>query len=299
MPIFVAVVKDYLKNPPDFEKVVYGIRKMSHSGAYPLSESSRRYWQKKGLLPDPGDTSLIGQRRRRFVDQCFEMGFRPARLMKLKQAAGSEERELHQLTAYSSDSGLLSHDLVIRNGHVMEEPGTGQMLFAFSAPVETQITALQEVRDPLQAIFDDGPDEDHLEARLQAFVTEQPGSLEAWIELGNLLFQKSRYTEAEGCYERARALDGNCAEALYNIAGCHVQKKEYAAAIRAYHMSIQIKPIPEALYSLGLLYLSLNYVGPAIQTLQAVVQSDSGQWAESARQFIEDIEQLSLYGDTE
>lgn len=282
---------------------------MSHSGAYSLSENSRRYWQKKGLLPDPGDTSLIGKRRRRFLDQCFKMGFRPSRLMKLKLAAGSVDRELHQLTVYSFNSVLLSHDLVICKGHVLEEPGTGQMLFAFSAPVQTQITSLKEVspkevslrefRDPLQAIFDDVPDEEQLEARLQAFVTEQPGSIEAWIELGNLLFQKSRYTEAEGCYERALALDGNCAEALYNIAGCHVQKKEYAAAIRAYRMSIQIKPIPEALYSLGLLYLSLNYVGPAIQTLKAVVQSDSGQWADSARQFIEDIEQLSLYGDTE
>jgi hypothetical protein len=57
--------------------------------------------------------------------------------------------------------------------------------------------------------------------------------------------------------------------------------------------------LPEALYSLGLLYLSLNYRDRAIQALQAVMQFSSGEWAESARQLIEDMEQLFFYGDTE
>lgn len=273
------------------------VRTMKPAGPYLLSGSRRRYWQKKGLLPDPDDTSLIGIRRRRFFERCLQMGFRPARLMKLKQAADSIKKELHQLSFYSVNSDPLSQDLVIRSEDCLEEPGTGQLLFAFSEPVKTQITSLKELRDSLNEIL--CGDETQLENRLQDYIARHPDSLEAWMELGNLLFGKSQYVEAEACYERAFAIDSSCAEAMYNIAGCYLKRGKYAAAIRAYKQSIQIRPLPEALYSLGLLYLSLNYRDRAIQALQAVMQFSSGEWAESARQLIEDMEQLFFYGDTE
>lgn len=272
---------------------------MSYSDAYPLSEGSSRYWKKKGLLPDPGDSSLIGKRRRRFLQQCLAMGFRPARLLKLKEAAHHEQKELHQLVVYRSEAGVLSHDLVIQRDSRMEEPGTGQLLFSFSAPMQTEVSVLPNTQDRLQTLFADSPEEEELERRLQQYLDEHPDSPEAWIEMGNLQYRRGRFGDAIRSYEQAHALDGSCAEALYNIAGCHVQREEYAAAIRAYHSCIQIRPLPEAFYSLGLLYLSLNYREPALQAFQAVVQIGEGEWAESARQLIEDIEQLSLYGDAD
>lgn len=255
------------------------------------------YWEKRGLLPAKEDRSLAGLRGRRFVERCLDLGFRPARLMKLRQAAMAESRELHQLCLYGGGERPFTADLLLRQDGSYFEPGTGQQFLPFSV----------ESVAPAPATFPSDPDvtlsrllaaeaESHdLEERLRAFCRMHPAHVGGFIELGNLLFARGDYEESAAFYRRCLEVDPRCAEACYNLAGCHVRKSEFAAAIRTYHRSIRLRPdFPEALYSLGVLYLTLSYRRHARQAFQAVMALGDREWTVPAGRFLRELDQPAL-----
>lgn len=266
-------------------------------GAGTLSPGARAYWERRGLLPGGEDRSLAGLRGRRFVERCLDLGFRPARLLKLRQAAETESRELHQLRLFGGAGQPYMAELVVQEGRSCYEPGTGQQFLPFvGGQVESSVAPFPTDPDTaLERLLVENAGGPDLEERLRAFCHTYPRSIGGCIELGNLLFSRGDYDGAAAVYRRSLELDPECAEACYNLAGCHVRKSEFAAAIRGYHRSVRLRPdFPEALFSLGVLYLTLSYRRHARQAFQAVLALGDDGWATSAGRFLRELDQPPL-----
>lgn len=262
-----------------------------------LSPGARAYWERRGLLPDSGDRTLAGLRGRRFVERCLDLGFRPARLLKLRQAAVAESRELHQLRLFGGAGQPYAAELVVQEDGRCYEPGTGQQFLPFvGGPDEGTVAPFPTDPDAaLERLLAEHAGTPDLEERLRTFCQSYPRSIGARIELGNVLFSREDYDGAAAAYRQSLELDPECAEACYNLAGCHVRKSEFAAAIRGYHRSVRLRPdFPEALYSLGVLYLTLSYRRHARQAFQAVLALGDDRWTPSAGRFLRELDQPPL-----
>jgi len=257
-----------------------------------LSDRQRRYWQRQGLLPEKEDRSVLAERIRRFVDSCLKLGFRPTKLKKIQRQIESKDRMLHHLSVYQSESNLLCSELVFYDTNGVQEAHSTQQLFDFSN-VSSKKGQLISFSPSFDAVYHDSPNDKVLAQRLKDWLRQNPDSIEALIELGNLSFKKKKYDKALAYYQEALQVNDSCAEVVYNMAGCYVEQKQYATAIRLYHQSIALQPLAEAWFGLGLVYLLVGYNKLAISSFQSVVDLGPSDWLATAMQLIEDVQQFN------
>lgn len=258
----------------------------------PLTNRNQVYWQKRGLLPSKQDLSYESRRFHKFIEQCLQLGFKPIRLLKIKQES---EKKLHHLRIYRIDSKSLplTADLVFQKDEKLWLSNGNQQMLNFSIEDFGKLNVI-DANVELIEILNNSHDID-LQKQLTDFLKRQPLNVAAWVELGNLNFEANDYLAAVECYESGIELEPLNAELFFNIANCYVRMNQYAVAIQKYNQSLQIKPdFAEALYSLSMLYITLEKGSQAIQLLRWLAGLGDAQWSQLAIQFIEDIEQQEL-----
>ncbi|MBW7858120.1 MAG: hypothetical protein H3C43_07505 [Leptonema sp. (in: Bacteria)] len=152
-----------------------------------LTKKSQTYWQKKGLLPNSSDQSYQSRRWQKFLDQCLEVGFKPIRLLKIKESLQSE-KELHHLLIYRIDSKSLplTADLVVQEDEKLWLPTDNQQMFNFSNESYGRIDLI-DLNTELVEILNNTQDSE-LQNRLADFLHQHPNHIAACVDLGNLSF---------------------------------------------------------------------------------------------------------------
>jgi tetratricopeptide (TPR) repeat protein len=100
-------------------------------------------------------------------------------------------------------------------------------------------------------------------------------NFEIYTNLGMALSEQGKYEEAISCWQKAIALKPNCLEA-YKLQGEVLEKlKLFEEAIACYSKYLETEKNSEFLYHLGLCYLHLGRLEPAISYFQQAIQVQS------------------------
>lgn len=92
-----------------------------------------------------------------------------------------------------------------------------------------------------QTLLDAGQ-ADQAEALLSEILQGQPDFAEAWNRRAVLYFVQGRYDAAIADCERAIALVPYHFGALHGLGLCHMAQANYAAAIRAFRLALEVQP---------------------------------------------------------
>jgi tetratricopeptide (TPR) repeat protein len=78
--------------------------------------------------------------------------------------------------------------------------------------------------------------------QLQDSVTKDPKNLGAWIELGNMLMDSSRFQEAIDAYRKALYMDRNNVNVRVDMGTCYRNIRQPDKAVEEYRRAIAINP---------------------------------------------------------
>ncbi len=124
------------------------------------------------------------------------------------------------------------------------------------APAEQ--SAAPPVEDAVASPFT--PEE--LEAHVQALkdkIQEEPQNVKNYVDLGNLLFDAGRFTEAIPYYQKALDLDPNQPEVIVDMGVCYFQQENYAKAKELFQQALAIDPNHVyALYNMGIVNIRMG-----------------------------------------
>jgi len=77
---------------------------------------------------------------------------------------------------------------------------------------------------------------------LQDLVRREPGNLDGWIKLGNVLMDNSRFGEAADAYEKALAIDPKNPDVRVDLGTCYRNSKNPLKAVEEYRKAIATNP---------------------------------------------------------
>jgi tetratricopeptide (TPR) repeat protein len=106
------------------------------------------------------------------------------------------------------------------------------------------ITNCQKKEEPkVQLPFPAGPvQRQHEIPLLQELVSKDPKNLDAWIKLGNVLMDSSRFHEAIEAYEKALDLDPKNVDVKVDMGTCYRNTGNPQRAVEEYRSAITINP---------------------------------------------------------
>jgi tetratricopeptide (TPR) repeat protein len=125
--------------------------------------------------------------------------------------------------------------------------------------------------------------------RLQELVRQSPGNLNAWIELGNILMDASRFQEAIDAYQKALEMDKKDVNVRVDMGSCYRNIGRSDRAVEEYRKAIAINPSHlNAHRNLGIvLAFDLKNNKEAIKELEEYLRlAPSAPDAEKMRQLI-------------
>ncbi len=295
------------------------------AGKLKVSPQLLRYWRQIGLLNHPsslkGDFSFIDLIQARFILRCRQKGIS---LQSLRQAVSKQNKDSwHQNLTLHNEKWLLE-----RHQNHFFQLSDGQMVFPFSqkgneladnaqtrgikqgngketgkkAKCHTSgqkrlIYMNQNKRVVLRRLeekYSVSLEEDNLTASeniLLKIRSLAPEHTAAWVELGNIYFEKRELQKAQKCYEHSLELEPECSKSLYNLANLHFQKKQFAVAIRYYHKCLNINPmLHEAYHNLGMLFSQIGLYPEALYYLEVYLSlMPSSELNNGIEQLVEDI----------
>lgn len=77
---------------------------------------------------------------------------------------------------------------------------------------------------------------------LQDIVKKDPGNLNAWISLGNLLMDSSRFNEAVDAYQKALAIDPKNVDVRVDMGTCYRNSGKPDIAVREFRKALELNP---------------------------------------------------------
>lgn len=77
---------------------------------------------------------------------------------------------------------------------------------------------------------------------LQDIVRQDPGNVNAWIQLGNLLMDTSRFGEAVDAYQKALAIDPKNVDVRVDIGTCYRNSGKPELAAQEYRKALELNP---------------------------------------------------------
>jgi tetratricopeptide (TPR) repeat protein len=105
--------------------------------------------------------------------------------------------------------------------------------------------ACQKKEEPRQQYqqFPSGPiiTQDHVRI-LQEAVKKDPKDVKAWIELGNIMMDSSRFAEAIEAYQKALNIDPKNVDVRVDMGTCYRNIGKPDIAVREYRKAIEINP---------------------------------------------------------
>lgn len=131
---------------------------------------------------------------------------------------------------------------------------------------------------------------------LEKKTSQNPGDVNAWIELGNLYFDTDNYDKAITAYNEALGIDPNNANVITDLGVMYRRSGQPEEAVKAFERAIQTDPKHEiARFNKGIVLMhDLNDIDGAIAAWEGLVAvnplavSPSGQ---SVDQIIEQLKQ--------
>ncbi len=256
-------------------------------------------WQRVGLLPRQDDFSfsdLAQMRRLRDLRQT-RISVRSIRsaVEAMQRVAGMED-PLREVAASRHGARL-----VFRHRGALLDPLTQQMSFDFDLPAQRRMSLItgeqpqaQATRDAMRAqeIFqravqmEERPETASLAADLYREVLEIcPRHAPACINLGTLLYNQRRFTEAETFYRLAAEIDPDYALAFFDLGNVLDELRRLPEAIASYTRAIQLVPqYADAHYNLALALERTGERRRALRHWLRYVRLDPvGPWAAHAR----------------
>jgi cytochrome c-type biogenesis protein CcmH/NrfG len=128
---------------------------------------------------------------------------------------------------------------------------------------------------PVQTPMPSGPIQMNQEMQiLQNAVKQDPKNIGAWIKLGNLLMDSTRYSEAIDAYEKALALDPKNVDIRVDMGTCYRRAGRADRAAEEFREAISINPLhPNAHRNLGVvLAFDLNDKKQAIKEFEEFIK---------------------------
>jgi tetratricopeptide (TPR) repeat protein len=207
-------------------------------------------------LRRPGTRALTFQdlvllrNAKRLVDQAIQ----PARVADALRQARARLPAGRPLSSVTLEP--VGKDVVLREGKVRVEPGSGQVLLDLDDPFAPAPAPTAE----LDALFSEAQLlEDRAPARARVLYAEllarSPGHADAHVNLGRLLHEEGRLAEAQTHYRAALAARPGDATAAYNLAVALGDQGRTADAVHWYETALRSDPrLAEAHYNLACLH---------------------------------------------
>lgn len=109
---------------------------------------------------------------------------------------------------------------------------------------------------------------------LKEAVTRDPKNVNAWISLGNMLMDTSRYSEAADAYEKALAIDPKNVDVRVDMGTCYKNIGKPDIAVKEYRKALELDPRHlNALKNLGVvLAYDLRDPAEAIKALEKAIE---------------------------
>ena len=129
-------------------------------------------------------------------------------------------------------------------------------------------------------------------AMLQQVVAREPKNVQAWIQLGNDLFDLRQAQQAVDAYARALELQPDNPDVLTDQGVMYRELREYDKAVQNFLRANQVQPRHlQSLYNAGIVYAyDLNQPEKAIEAWNKIVATDpQSQQALQARAQLEEL----------
>jgi len=127
----------------------------------------------------------------------------------------------------------------------------------------------------------------------QQIATAEPGNFNAWVELGNALYDADMPKQSIEAYDRALALKPNDSNVLNDQGAMYRQTGDSRHALANFEKALASDPTNlESLYNMGYIYaMDLNRIDRALEIWQRYLTLDnSSETAEQVRLFIKKYE---------
>ncbi|HYC48363.1 MAG TPA: tetratricopeptide repeat protein [Burkholderiales bacterium] len=170
----------------------------------------------------------------------------------------------------------VANRVVVNEGGSRWHPDSGQYLLAFEGDPASGSLRVIEPAAPMQtasaaehferAIAVEPEDRGEALRAYEQAVAIDPGFVDAWINLGSLLHESSRFTEAEQVYRRALESSGAHGLLLYNLGVLLEDMNRPTEAFEAYERALECAPeMADCHYNLALLCESIGKSREAIR----------------------------------
>jgi tetratricopeptide (TPR) repeat protein len=267
-----------------------------------VSPARLRYWKRTRLLPPARDTHVFGFRDLLSVRTVVELIDRGVPLRHIRRSVEAVSTRIPEIERPLGALRLWPHAaarVAVRHEGVWVEPD-GQTLLDFAPGAEA---AQPQAAPPVPAWrgfarrlasewFDRGCALDSDRATYAAAIAAyeralalDPECADAHCNLGSVYFNQSRRSLARACYERALTLVPGHLEAHLNLATLLEEEGQDAGALRHYRRALALDPFaPDTHVSLALLYERMGLARKARELWRGYLQlAPRGAWAEIAR----------------
>jgi len=152
---------------------------------------------------------------------------------------------------------------------------------------------------PVTPAQQQGPDRIKLSrdiAQLEEIVNKDPGNYQAWVQLGNDLFDMRESRRSIEAYRKALAINGSDPNVWTDMGVMYRDLKDYQEAIASFRKAAAVGPNhPESRLNLGVVYLhDLNDYPKAIAAWEDFLRVEpTGQRADSIREQLEQMRQMA------
>ncbi len=137
---------------------------------------------------------------------------------------------------------------------------------------------------------------EELEAHIQALkdkIHQEPDNVKNYVDLGNLLFDAGRFTDAIPYYQKALELDPKQPEVIVDMGVCYFQQEDYAKAKELFQKALDIDPNHVyALYNMGIVDIRMGDVEGLINAWTKLIEiAPNSPQAQRAKQILDEAHQ--------
>ncbi len=173
-------------------------------------------------------------------------------------------------------------------------PVGGAVVSATPPPPPSQAEAQAAMADATEGELPFTPEE--LETHIQALkdkIAQEPENVQHYVDLGNLLFDATRFSEAIPYYQKALELNPNQPDVVVDLGVCYFQLENYDKAKELFQKALDIAPNHvTALYNMGIVDIRMGNVEGLIEAWTKLIEvAPTSPQAIRAKQILDEAHQ--------